>query len=496
VINFELPGMEGTNKATLEISGIPPIDVERRLKYLINYPHGCIEQVTSTAFAQLFLTDLIDLNEKNKMNIEKNIKAGILKIQSFQISGGAFTYWPGQSFYNSWGSSYAGNFLIEAEKKGYALPSGLKSSWLKSQKLLARQWTRNQNKDPYYQDDLEQAYRLYTLALAGETEMSAMNKLRELKSLSLQAKWRLAAAYAICGQTDVAKSLIARESLDIQQYTGLYSSYGSRERDWAMILETLTILNDKTQAAVLTKKISEALSSKIWMSTQTTAYCLASVAKYSKGITTDKLSFSYKISNGKIINITSAKPLVQTPITVLSGDTEKSILINNTSGGTLFARIIMEGIPVAGEENEFNNNLNLEVSYLTPEGKNVNVSELRQGTDFIAQVSVYNPGGLNYRDLALTQIFPPGWEISNSRLLENELSDYKSLPTYQDIRDDRVLTYFDLAKGERKSFIVHLNASYLGKYYLTGAYCEAMYDNSISALKKGQWVEVVNSTDN
>ena len=53
------------------------------------------------------------------------------------------------------------------------------------------------------------------------------------------------------------------------------------------------------------------------------------------------------------------------------------------------------------------------------------------------------------------------------------------------------LSYFDLKKGERKTFVVLLNASYLGKYYLPTVYCEEMYDNNISARKAGKWVEVV-----
>ena len=187
----------------------------------------------------------MELDKNIKAEIDANIKAGISKLMAFQQSGGGFSYWPGQNFYNSWGSSYVGHFLLEAEKKGYALPGGLKSSWLKSQKQLARQWTPALQKDIYHQDDLEQAYRLYTLALAGDPEMSAMNRLREQKSLSLQAKWRLAAAYALSGQAAIAKELVSRESTEIQPYNGLYSSYGSIERDWAMLLETMILLNDK-----------------------------------------------------------------------------------------------------------------------------------------------------------------------------------------------------------------------------------------------------------
>ena len=492
-ITFTLPGMANTNSAVLEVSGIPPINAGRRLRYLINYPHGCIEQITSTVFSQLFLPDIMELDEKTRSTIEAHMKAGIIKLQSFQQSGGGFAYWPGQSIPDPWGSSYAGHFLLEAEKKGYAMPAGLKTAWLRSQKQLARQWTPVQYKDPYRQDDLEQAYRLFTLALAGDAEMSAMNRLREIKALSIQAKWRLAAAYVLCGQIAVAKQLVNRESIDIQPYNGLYSSYGSRERDWAMLLETMTIMNNNTQGSVLTRRISEALSSDSWMSTQSTAYCLLAVAKFTKGITTGKLSFSYTLANGKVMRVSSAKPLTQISLPLPKNVTTMAITINNQGQAILFTRIIMEGIPEAGEEREFNNNLNLEISYQTRDGKSLDVSELTQGTDFVAIVSVYNPGGFNYRDLALTQVFPPGWEIRNNRLTDVELPENMNNPSYQDIRDDRIYTYFDLAVGEMKTFVVQLNAAYLGKYYLSGLYCEAMYDNSISAMKKGQWVKVTNT---
>ncbi|MEM8564993.1 MAG: hypothetical protein AAGF85_00940, partial [Bacteroidota bacterium] len=62
---------------------------------------------------------------------------------------------------------------------------------------------------------------------------------------------------------------------------------------------------------------------------------------------------------------------------------------------------------------------------------------------------------------------------------------------YQDIRDDRVLTYFDLRSTKSKTYRVVLNAAYLGKYYLPSVHCGAMYDEDISAYKAGRWVEVV-----
>jgi uncharacterized protein YfaS (alpha-2-macroglobulin family) len=91
----------------------------------------------------------------------------------------------------------------------------------------------------------------------------------------------------------------------------------------------------------------------------------------------------------------------------------------------------------------------------------------------------------------LSQIFPSGWEINNLRLNDDESIAKTDRGDYQDIRDDRVYTYFDLAPGKARTFNTILTASYAGSYYLPAVSCEAMYDHSIYARKKGQLVEVV-----
>lgn len=62
---------------------------------------------------------------------------------------------------------------------------------------------------------------------------------------------------------------------------------------------------------------------------------------------------------------------------------------------------------------------------------------------------------------------------------------------YQDIRDDRVYSYFNLNAGKAVKLKVKLNASYIGKFYLPGILAEAMYDGDIKAFQSGAWVEVV-----
>ncbi len=94
-MNYDLFGVDGTNEATIEFSNVPPIDFKRRLKYLIGYPHGCIEQTTSKAFPQLYLSSVMEVDEKVEARTSDNVKSALRKLSSFQYSDGGFSYWPG-----------------------------------------------------------------------------------------------------------------------------------------------------------------------------------------------------------------------------------------------------------------------------------------------------------------------------------------------------------------------------------------------------------------
>jgi len=519
-------GIAGTNEGILEVSNIPPINLDARLKYLIHYPYGCIEQTTSSVFPQLYVRDFVQ-NEQMIKRAEQNIKAGIERLRYFQLPEGGLTYWPGYSDgVCDWGTNYAGHFMIEAEKKGFALPPGFLNQWKKYQKKTAKNW----NGTDYYYSDLEQAYRLYTLALAKDPETGAMNRLRERRNLSLQAKWMLAAAYQLAGQSDAAKALINGLSTSVPQYKEMDMNFGSSLRDKAIILETMCLMNMRTQAVPVAKEISQALSSQSWLSTQEVAYCLLSMSRFANSTSiASKINFTYNINGGKSVNAVTDMKIAQVNMNVNTA--AGNVKVKNNSAGTLYARVILTGTPSAGEEIPEENNLKMKVVYKTKDGKSINFKKLDQGTDFMVEVSLTNPSTRgSYKNVALRQIFASGWEIHNIRMdnmvevpkakkktgnyyyddegnyVQEEVDEEGtetvdteqettasnlSIPTYRDIRDDRVYTFFDLRAGETKTFRIMLNAAYLGKFYLPGAFAEAMYDGTINAKSEGTWVEVV-----
>jgi uncharacterized protein YfaS (alpha-2-macroglobulin family) len=494
--DFAFKGVEGTNKATIEISSIPPLNLEKRLRYLVRYPHGCIEQTTSSVFPQLYLSSLMELTDSKKAEIETNIEAALKRLTKFQTGSGGFAYWPGQVEESEWGTNYGAHFLIEAEKKGYSLPFGMKDKLMSYMKKQARVWkkasTNNTNYSSYSNNDLIQSYRLYVLALANNPEQGAMNRLRETTGLSLTAKWRLAGAYQLLKQTTVAKKLIGTSSTTVSLYSEMSYSYGSGDRDEAMILEVLSLMDDKAKAAMVAKKVASALSDQRWMSTQTTAYCLIAMSKFVGTATTSKdMKFTYTFNGKGAKTKKTSMPLFQDFIKGFGTD-GGSVNVKNSGKGLIYVRLLTEGIPAIGEGVKTASNLQMSVSYMNMDGSSLIPINIKQGSDFKVKVRVYNPGIKGHlSEMALTQIFPSGWEIHNTRMDEHSSNNNDSYFDYQDIRDDRVNTYFSLRKGESKVFTVQLNATYLGKFYMPTILCEAMYDHSVSAREPGKWVEVV-----
>lgn len=484
-MDFSTFGETGTNSATVEFSTLPPMDFSRRLQFLVQYPHGCLEQTTSGIFPQLYLTDIFDLTYQKKQEIQQNIETGIKRLGNFQLASGGMSYWMGENTVNDWSTTYTGHFMLEAEKKGFVLPLTFKSNWLRYQKQAARDWRpsfRTAN------TDLAQAYRLYTLALAGSPDLAAMNRLREFSEISNEAKWRLAAAYALAGQKEASEKISSTANINFVPPKYNYYTYGSVDRNRAMALETM-VLTKNPKMRELAEDLAKDLSSNRWMSTQTTAYSLLAMAKMVEANGGKALNVEYTF-NGQSETINTKSAIAQRELSVKEG--RNAFSFKNSEGNLVYVRVLNSGKLPLGDEVSEQRGLSVSVIYKDLNGNVIDIGNLNQGQDFVATVKVSNLKYQDVNDVALTQIFPSGWEIVNTRF-----TDFGDTTTsqarYTDIRDDRVNFYFDLpkrGKHDTKTFTVMLNASYLGTYYLPGVQAEAMYDNEFLVRAKGRWVQI------
>lgn len=475
-------GLKGTNEVTLEFSTLPPFDLQKRLQFLIQYPHGCLEQTLSISFPQLYLKYLMKLDSKQQKKVEKYIATAIEKMRGFQSANGGFSYWPGEYEAQEWTSAYAGYFLLEASRLGYHVPASMLDLWKKHQKALANSWTEGQK-----QGRLCQAFRLFTLAQAREADLGAMNRLRENLDLESAAAVLLAGAFQATGQNEAADDLLQKCKWRVEKYRDDSWTFGSDFRDKAIMVRTLVQMNRAARAKKFLNEIVTAMASDTWYSTQETAYALMALATYYGGSPTKPFRFKLGWDGETPRELEAAVPFFQQTYSPFTAN-ERKLVVGNSAESRLYLTATIAGIPAAGAEKAHENNIRLEVAYQDLKGAALDVERLTQGGDFQVKISITNLSRNPLSNLALTHIVPTGCQIANPRLFSEEpASGYFD---YQDVRDDRIYTYFSLDAGAKKTFTAILNASYSGHFYLPGITVESMYDQAFHANTTGKWVEI------
>jgi hypothetical protein len=536
-------GLAGSNQTSLELSSVPNLNLEQHLDYLVNYPHGCLEQTTSAAFPQLYLPKLLALEPTRQQKVESNIKRAISRLGNFQASNGNLMYWPGSTEANDWASVYAGHFLTEAQKQGYNVPLGLMSAWQAYQIKQAQDWTNASAED----SSSTQAYRLYVLALAGKPQLGAMNRLRESGKANEQARWLLAAAYQQAGQSEAAQQTVQGLVATNVNAPESEQTFSQKLGQLGLQLESLLALQKPQDADLLVQQISQELgSSTTTPNTHDISWALLSVAHYlSNG--QQAISADYTLDQGTALALNSAKPLLSQLIS--NADQAFNLTVSNKGTNKLYASVNQRGIAKAGDEQAESNGLRLQASLLDKAGTTVwssestnNTLSLQQGQDYTLDVVVSNTTEQPLKRLALSTLVPSGAEIvvadntpeaetkpqakasesnssstateeaegegdddSNNSGTTNAASNATTAAstetvskaadnaglTYQDVRDDRVLSYFDLAAKESKTIKVRMNAAFLGDYYFPAISAEVMYRPSIRARTAGLPVQIV-----
>ena len=491
-LSYNLSSSSANNQIKLEVSRIPSVDISRRFDFLYNYQHHCTEQLTSKALPLLFVAQFKTIDKTEAEKIKTNVQEAIRQIYGRQLPNGGFVYWPGNAAADEWISSYAGMFLTLAQEKGYAVHANVLNKWKRFQRAAAQNWRMPQEASGWqqWQSELQQAFRLYTLALAGVPEYGAMNRMKEQTGLSIQAKWRLAAAYALTGKMKPAEELVYNVETTVPPYSSMNQIYGSSDRDEAMILETLILMNRERDALQQAKVVSKNLSQEDWFSTQSTAFALMAMGRLAEKLS-GTLDFVWSWNDKQQPAVKSAKAVFEKEIAT----TPKSgtVSVKNQGKGALSVDLITRTQLLNDTLPAISDNLRMDIRYANLNGTPLSVNDIIQGTDFMAITSISNISGTSdYTNLALTHIIPSGWEIYNERMVapetENAAADGSgqsvSKYSYQDIRDDRVLTYFNLRRGETKVFTVRLQATYAGNFILPAVQCEAMYDVNVQARSK------------
>ena len=147
----------------------------------------------------------------------------------------------------------AGIFLTEASQNGFPVSRGVLASWARYQKKAVQNY-RTEDTNSY--SDLSQAYRLYALALIGQPESGAMNRLKEKETLSSTAAWMLSSAYSLSGKKNIAQEIISNIKNETDAWSGNDWTYGSMLRNKAISVEALSLVDEIQEAYDVAQEVS------------------------------------------------------------------------------------------------------------------------------------------------------------------------------------------------------------------------------------------------
>lgn len=498
VLKVTPKGYKEVFESQIAISGLKVPNFTAYAQELINYPYGCLEQVTSAGFGQLYLDKVIDLDPKdNRVRLE-NIQATIHKLIRLQKADGTFSYWE-NNYYHAWSDIYAGNYLVELQKLSF-LPqnSEMVKSWIKVHTDKANNWyvTGLNNKYLYETEALAQAFRLYVLSKASKPAKSAMN--RFVSSSTAQNPltwWLMAGCFKKSGYDSKAKELITKaENLQKNRTDNYheYGSFGSSGRDLALIVAILSTFEDqKPKMEDYYNAMVDKLNESGWQNTQTKGFAFIAAYQYFGEALKINQDVEYTVLGLDGNKQFKHNALSSKKLKLTSADYGKSITIQNTGKGKIFvnqtSRYIDDNLIVEGA----NNNLGLQVEYYNATQKKNGIENIKLGDDIQINVFVSNPSALSHENMALNVKMASGWELINPRIYETDQKLVSDKFIYQDYKDDRVYTFFNLEAGQSLYYKFRAKAAFTGNFYLPSISCEHMYKGNINAKTKSQRTNII-----
>jgi hypothetical protein len=492
--------LKGTQTTILTISKFPAVKFAKHLKYLVGYPHGCIEQTVSKLFPQLYFEDIAkviapELYRTN--NPVYYVKEGIRKIESMQLYDGSIAYWQGGTETSWWGSVYAAHFLIEARKAGFNVSEDVLKKLLK---YLSKKSKEQSTFDYviYTQTgrtikkiaNKEIIYSLYVLAMAGSGDIATMNYYKARPHLvSEDMKYMLAGAYALMGRWneyyEIVPDAFTPERTD--RLTG--GSFDSDIRANAIMLNVLLEVEPANKQVPVIIKYLTQNSDRIY-STQERSFAFLALGK-AASLNADADVTVDILVDGKSINKFSGKDLT------ISNDklNSSNITLKASGKGEVYYFWSAEGVKVNEKVKEEDSFMQVRRSYYSYKtGRLIPDFRFYQGELVVCKIELRG-FERNAENIVITDLIPAGFEIENPRL--NPATELQWIPDnpmyvqYMDIRDDRLLLFTNLAGNQTKGFYYLLRVVNQGTYQLPVIGAEAMYDKEYHSYHGAGLVKVL-----
>jgi hypothetical protein len=518
--SFTLAGnfIPASTQAKLVVSKSPVAEFGSNLNYLLEYPYGCVEQTTSTAFPQIYFTELSNsLHKTKKSNFTLvsnpakkdnlaayNVQQAINKLSSMQLGNGSLSYWPSGGQESWWGTAYAAHFMIEARRAGFEVNRQVLNNMLDYLRTQARN-KKNLEEYFYYDENnvrrtkkiapKEIAYSLYVLALGSKADVSTMNYYKSRKELlAIDSKYLLGTAYLLMGDNGSYRSLLPNAFAGEKSEPAFGGSFYSFVRDEAIALNALLDTDPQNvQVPVMAKHLSDAMKRNQWFSTQETAFALLAFGKIAKKTANSNITATI-LANGQNVATYKGEDL-----TLNTGIANKNISITTTGNGNLYYFWQAEGLTTSNLVEESDNFLKVRKSFYDRNGRKLSGTTFYQNDLVVVKLELATTDGNNVENVVITDMLPAGFEIENPRIAELPNMTWAtanaSYPDYLDIRDDRI-NLFATASGQVKTFYYVVRAVSTGEFRMGPVSADAMYNGDYHSLNGSGTIRVLSRKSN
>ncbi len=459
----------------LQLSSHAWLDVPGLLEELARYPYGCLEQLSSRAYPLLYFNTLAQRWQlPQEKHLHQRVQKAINEILNKQQPEGGFGLWSATDYDTAeWPSLYAIDFLLQAEKAGYAVPQSALDA--------ALDWVQNRM---VRREDMESdtrrlaniVYGHYLLTLAGRGQVEELRYLADnhLQDMpSNMARAQLGAALARLGQEQSARQAFAA-ALSNPQRNMSWQDYGSELRDLAAVIYLLEQAGaEYGDPAPLVEELVYEQQKRRWFSTQERAWMVLAATGLGDGSAL-QLRIDGQSRNGvgdRLRLQLSAEDLKQGK-TVENGGNQPIWLIQTLRGTPNRSPFSLD------------KGFKIKRRLLTVDGKPVDANSLKPG-DLLVVLLEGEADGDDAHPALVVDLIPAGLEGEISSLsggLNAEGFDWLPELTpvrYRDLLDDRFVAALDIEAGANSER--HFTLAYLmrvvapGDYLWPGTEVEDMY---------------------
>ena len=514
-VNLPADRLPGTAKLEVVASTTSLTELKDAVQYLMEYPNGCIEQTTSTAYPLVMLKDLLpEIGiTVDQANLKKFSEAGVRRILSFQTPAGGLSYWPGGSEPHAFATAFGLTALIEGKKHGYDVPDASLARMADYLETTLKQGQITGEMPHGGMADADtRAFFVMTLGRLGRPQPGYVSSLWQKRTTltPFGLAFLGVAATELPGDHAMVKPILAEVKRTAKEATEEAWYDGAPHGGWSFdsplrthagaLLAFASTGSDGEMTGKLLKGLLKRRQNGLWGNTQENVFGIMGVALLAgapaAGQNAPKMQLSVagkRMENQALEKVSQRVRrlrLVEAELGLKTGAAQDIPIAMRSSGGPTFLTVRAEYEQALSQavRKPIANGFRIQRRYETMDGNSLEGRPIPLGSLVRVRLEVHADAKQNY--VAIDDKLPAGLEPLNTALETTERvgrtaptpaeKRSQELLSYSEIRDSRVAFFVDeMASGDYEYAYV-ARATTPGSFLRPAGRAEAMYRPEIT----------------